>query len=332
MPGSMPYSLEKGPYLSVIEDYVNGDRERALDRADLAAQRRRDRPARRLRLTAARRRALQHRRAPRSLQAGLARLQARRPGRMAAAPAVRRGDLTHHRVLAGVARRLRGRPAPHADPRARGEPRDPAHPGGRGERHSSTGRSSCSGAAPSRGSRAGSRGGRASSAPEGGQVTVLLSTPSHGHPLKNTPLRTNVPPTPTTPRTRRPPSAPKARGSSASGTTGPGSRCCRCPPRRAHVDVPDPWPRLQQRGSARHREPGGVGGRRAEPTHTMGTPRTDGRRTTMPETDVAMELVQQDVTAALGRVAGAAVRRPRVRGAADERRGRPLEPPQLRAR
>ena len=30
MPGSMPYSLEKGPYLSVIEDYVNGGRERAL--------------------------------------------------------------------------------------------------------------------------------------------------------------------------------------------------------------------------------------------------------------------------------------------------------------
>ena len=30
MPGSMPYSLEKGPYLSVIEDYVNGDRARAL--------------------------------------------------------------------------------------------------------------------------------------------------------------------------------------------------------------------------------------------------------------------------------------------------------------
>ena len=27
MPGSMPYSLEKGPYLSVIEDYVNGDRD-----------------------------------------------------------------------------------------------------------------------------------------------------------------------------------------------------------------------------------------------------------------------------------------------------------------
>ena len=31
MPGSMPYSLEKGPYLSVIEDYVNGDRGRALE-------------------------------------------------------------------------------------------------------------------------------------------------------------------------------------------------------------------------------------------------------------------------------------------------------------
>lgn len=31
MPGSMPYSLEKGPYLSVIEDYVNGSRARALE-------------------------------------------------------------------------------------------------------------------------------------------------------------------------------------------------------------------------------------------------------------------------------------------------------------
>ena len=31
MPGSMPYSLEKGPYLSVIEDYVNGSRGRALE-------------------------------------------------------------------------------------------------------------------------------------------------------------------------------------------------------------------------------------------------------------------------------------------------------------
>ena len=30
-------------------------------------------------------------------------------------------------------------------------------------------------------------------APKGGQVTVLLSTPSHGHPLKNTPLRSNIP-------------------------------------------------------------------------------------------------------------------------------------------
>ena len=47
--------------------------------------------------------------------------------------------------------------------------------------------------------------------PTDGQVTVLLSTPSHGHPLKNTPLRSNIPPTPTTPRTR--PSAVGSQGS-----------------------------------------------------------------------------------------------------------------------
>ena len=38
----------------------------------------------------------------------------------------------------------------------------------------------------------------------------------------------------------------------------------------------------------------------------------------MPETDVAMELVQQDVTAQMAGVAGAAVERSRVRGAADD--------------
>ena len=106
MPGSMPYSLEKGPYLSVIEDYVNGDRGRALE--TLARLRNGDDIAQldTFDSTTARRRALQRGTAPPSLQAGLARLPARRQRRMAAASAVRRGGVTHHRVLAELARRL----------------------------------------------------------------------------------------------------------------------------------------------------------------------------------------------------------------------------------
>ena len=194
MPGSMPYSLEKGPYLSVIEDYVNGDRESGADRW-------RPRSATGTRSTSStpstRSLSTPGRTAPRSsaiTSSGTG--SATSPtaaGGWLPPPPFDTGGVTHHRVLAGVARRLRGRAAPHADPRARGEPRDPAHPGdpANATQHWPielfwrcpipwfegwvTWRAN-------------------GSPPKSGQVTVLLSTPSHGHPLKNTPLRTNVVP------------------------------------------------------------------------------------------------------------------------------------------
>ena len=126
MPGSMPYSLEKGPYLSVIEDFVNGDRGRALE--TLARLRNGDdidqldtfdsQPLDTGPYT-------EVSSAITSSGTGSATRRTRRE--LAAAVAVRRSGVAHHGVLAGVARRLRRRPAPHADPRARGEPRDPAH-------------------------------------------------------------------------------------------------------------------------------------------------------------------------------------------------------------
>ena len=265
MPGSMPYSLEKGPYLSVIEDYVNGSRESSARDAGEAPQRGRDRRARRVRLAATRRGAVQHRGAPRSLQAGLARLQAGRAGQMAAAPAVRRVDVTHHRVLAGVARRLRGGPAPHADPRARGEPRDPDTPRRPPRTPRSTGRSSCSGAAPSRGSRDGSRGGRRA---------VPDRRPGHRAPLDaqpRPPAQEHAVADQRRPRLRRGPTVrrrlPRLVGRQPAVPPAPQGGHVAAQP-AGHRDVPDRWPRLQQRGNAGHREPGGVGGRRAEPTHT----------------------------------------------------------------
>lgn len=194
MPGSMPYSLEKGPYLSVIEDYVNGSRGRALEalialRAGSAIDQ----------LSAF---------DSQALDAGPYTTDQLRdhfkrdwlgyepdgqggwlpPPKFDAVRSPTTGFWQGwHGDCEGVLRLTLIRAlevslgVPHGQPPAGGGQHWPIELFWR-----------CpipwfEGWVTWRTSRAG---------PTGGQVTVLLSTPSHGHPLKNTPLRSKVPPDP----------------------------------------------------------------------------------------------------------------------------------------
>ena len=278
MPGSMPYSLEKGPYLSVIEDYVNGtgiERSRRWRSSATATRSTSSTPSTRSRSTPGRT-------APTQLRDHFKRdwLGYKPDGQGGWLPPPPFDEVTSpttgfwqawHGDCEGVLRLTLIRALevslgiPHTQAAAANATQHwpielfwrcpiPWFEGWVTWRASS------------------------------GSPKTARSRCSSRHPATATRSRTRrCGPTssPTTPRTRRPPSAPKARGSSASGTTGPASHGAVAAQPAGHRDVPDPWPRLQQRGNARHREPGGVGGRSAEPTHTMGTPRVltaGGRR------------------------------------------------------
>ena len=278
MPGSMPYSLEKGPYLSVIEDYVNGDRERAL--TALTSLRNGD--------------AIDQLEAfdSQPLDAGpYSTTQLRdhfkqdwlgyKPdGQGGWLPPPPFDALTSpttgfwqawHGDCEGVLRLTLIRALevslgiPHTQ--AAGGERHAAladravlalpHPVVRGMGHVA------------------------------GEWQLPEERPGHGAPLDaqpRPPAQEHAVADQRRPRLRRGPAVrrrfPRLVGRQPAVPPAPQDDPVTAQP-GGHRDVPDPWPRLQQRGNTGHREPGGVGGRRAEPTHTMATPRVltaGGRR------------------------------------------------------